>query len=1324
MKKRMVVLLSAFVLLSANAFTADVTFNDSNLLSAVRIQYEQQVGVPLSDPPQDTELADPNFQELDASYLGITDLTGLEACTSLVSLNLVGNEISDLSPLSGLTNLIYLMLGMNQITDITDLSGLTGLQYLDIGMNQISDISTLSSLTNLVGLNLGFGTFFLYDDFNPLITATNDLDDTDLNVLDSLTNLEILSIGGLEDVTDISFLNNLSNLKQLWLGHNPVVNWAPLGSVASNLNMFFTVNCGLGQTELDTYVANMTNITLIDEDNPGLLGLVMENVTDISSLNTLNPSLVMLAELGITDIDVAQNWTNLYMIICAFTGITNIDGILGLTNLTIAQFTGNNIGPSMFTAKNGLTLDSLIGLGLSENSLQNLNGIQLMPNLISLDASMNLINNINEMILEGAPKQTLESLNLGYNQIVDISPLINYTALDLVYLNDNLIENFGYLVDNEGIGDGDYVDISNNPVPVELCYLIDQLVTKVQPTGGVNRSGVCEATITIEIEGVGNVLPQEGANTVAIGSQFFVVAYPEAGSGYAFDHWEIWNDDTSQYEFLTDSYTYFFTNVSGDMLLKAVFELGDYTLTFTLSGAGSGTVTPFYDGSGVYSYKEGQQAFLYAIPDEGSCFGGWTGDAESYGYSPFANIVMDSDKTVGAIFSNNCYTLTIEVVGNGFTSPSVGTYQYAQGARVDIWAYVGSGWLFDHWEDGESNNLGTANPINVEITQDIIIRAVFVEAPTYTLTISVNGGGTTAPAPGSYTHGEGMVIPVTAIPDSGWVFNSWTGDIGNNNPYDTTIFILMDGDKQITANFVEPDYTVEISVEGPGTTDPGPGIHYFFEGQWAFFNAIPDPGKAFAGWYENDELVWDYPFYGFQVTADRNLVAKFSEPNYTIELSIQGSGTTNPAPGVYGYIGGEWLNFIAYPDVGWAFKHWITDNEVILGTDETLILNVQESLNIIAVFEPCNWNVNISTAGTGSGQTQPVPGAYCYINNKELDLFAQPDPDNYFGGWKLVKNPLSNPEESWVYWFDTTVTIDGHYDMVAYFEDSGWSFDFQIEGYGEVLLTDEDEILYPDVYPLANNFPIKLTAVPSLNQVFKGWYEDGVLVSTNYEYETVLNSDLQLTAKFGPQVWYTLLINIVEGQGTTAPTEGIEYLFLEGQTQVVRAIPAEGWLFGAWTGDIEGIDNIDQPEITVPMDRNRTIGVIFIRETPEGEGTPEGVIEGEGTPEGVIEGEGEGAVPPSHSADQDGDSKINLSELLRVIQFFNFGEYHCDTSGEDGYAPGPGDQSCPRHASDYQEPYWNISLSELLRLIQFFNIGGYYPCEGSEDGYCPGIPTP
>ncbi len=92
-----------------------------------------------------------------------------------------------------------------------------------------------------------------------------------------------------------------------------------------------------------------------------------------------------------------------------------------------------------------------------------------------------------------------------------------------------------------------------------------------------------------------------------------------------------------------------------------------------------------------------------------------------------------------------------------------------------------------------------------------------------------------------------------------------------------------------------------------------------------------------------------------------------------------------------------------------------------------------------------------------------------------------------------------------------------------------------------------------------------------------------------------------------------------------------------------------------------------------------------------------------------------------HSADTNPpDNRINLSELLRVIQFFNGGGIVCNAASEDGYDPGAsGDRTCAPHDSDYAAQDWAINLTELLRLIQFFNFGGYALSEASEDGYVP-----
>ena len=97
-----------------------------------------------------------------------------------------------------------------------------------------------------------------------------------------------------------------------------------------------------------------------------------------------------------------------------------------------------------------------------------------------------------------------------------------------------------------------------------------------------------------------------------------------------------------------------------------------------------------------------------------------------------------------------------------------------------------------------------------------------------------------------------------------------------------------------------------------------------------------------------------------------------------------------------------------------------------------------------------------------------------------------------------------------------------------------------------------------------------------------------------------------------------------------------------------------------------------------------------------------------------------------HVSDTDQDSRIGLDELLRSIQLYNIGEYGCQQETEDGYAPGISGEvvlgECYPHDGDYAPADFTFSLSELLRMIQFFNVGEYVFCNtknpATEDSFC------
>lgn len=120
-----------------------VAFRDKNLEEAVRrslVVPERLRPVYESDLPALDSLrgVDP-----------ISDLRGIERCTSLEDVALWNMQIKDISLFAALTKMRLLALPGNQISDISALGKLTGVYVLRLKRNQISDITPLGNLVQL-----------------------------------------------------------------------------------------------------------------------------------------------------------------------------------------------------------------------------------------------------------------------------------------------------------------------------------------------------------------------------------------------------------------------------------------------------------------------------------------------------------------------------------------------------------------------------------------------------------------------------------------------------------------------------------------------------------------------------------------------------------------------------------------------------------------------------------------------------------------------------------------------------------------------------------------------------------------------------------------------------------------------------------------------------------------------------------------------------------------------------------------------------------------------------------------------------------------------
>jgi parallel beta-helix repeat protein len=81
----------------------------------------------------------------------------------------------------------------------------------------------------------------------------------------------------------------------------------------------------------------------------------------------------------------------------------------------------------------------------------------------------------------------------------------------------------------------------------------------------------------------------------------------------------------------------------------------------------------------------------------------------------------------------------------------------------------------------------------------------------YTLTIISTTGGTTNPAPGTYTHTASSMVQVTAIPNSGYIFDHWElngSNVGSANPYT----VHMDSNYTLKAYFAPAPAPLTVSI--------------------------------------------------------------------------------------------------------------------------------------------------------------------------------------------------------------------------------------------------------------------------------------------------------------------------------------------------------------------------------------------------------------------------------------------------------------------------------------------------------------------------------
>jgi hypothetical protein len=662
--------------------------------------------------------------------------------------------------------------------------------------------------------------------------------------------------------------------------------------------------------------------------------------------------------------------------------------------------------------------------------------------------------------------------------------------------------------------------------------------------------------------------------------------------------------------------------MSDDYDLTAVFATtSDKQLTLAVAGTGTITVTINSVSQSVTAYSgyfpAATSIDLTPVCTAPVLFSYWkaaSGTSLPAAFDPLSSskqtITMSSTYNLTANFTsgtNVTLKVTVGMLGSGTgtgkvdikigtdviaTVESTYTMNLSSGTAVSLVANA-SGSTFSFWS---GTTEGTTSPLNLPMTSNEEIVAVFSTTPAYNLTVAVTGNGTVDATIGGYpitisdyssgiSVGAGTPVVLTPVPGSGSSFSNWIGYPSGTTDQDDPLSFSMGAAYSITARFVSASaYTLSVTIINSGTvtvTVDGTDSVYTSSFSTQIDNGKAVVMKATATGTGNAFSYWSGTYEGTSTTASFTMTKNYTVnavftagAYYTLDLAFSSAGAASDTISVTTTLGsfaytrtmtggvnidqGTSVTVNAVHGTGSQFSYWSStpvptgfrateaSNTFVIDTGYSLTANFAGAgYTTLTLGITGNGSITLAIGGsTDTLQAADMPYTGYFNPTDTVTLTATPN-GNQFSYWNVVVGSMPAG-------FDITgpaaqtITMAANYSLNAVFTTGATPYTLDIEAQGNGTVTIALGAIGTYTVPsggsktlyLDSGAAVKLTATAASSNYFSYWSVNNVATPASFDISKSTEQTITMASNYNLTAVFTsggnTLTLAVSGNGTIA----------------------------------------------------------------------------------------------------------------------------------------------------------------------------------------------